>query len=301
MELRQLKYFIEVAKQEHVTEAANTLHVAQSAVSRQIYNLEKELGVDLFSREGRSVRLTPIGKIFLQRITHAINLMDDAKREVAEYLDPEKGTVRIAFPISLAAYTLPTVISAFRQDYPEAKFQLKQGLYQELIDGVIKGDFNLALIGPVPAEEKKINRQILFKENVVALLPIHHPLANRTAIRLRELKDDPFVLLPEGFVFRDIVVQACTDLGFRPTVAFEGDDIDALKGLVSAGLGVTLMPEATLMDSQSRTTVKIPLIEPNVTRTVGIITPKERSLLPTEAIFYQFLQDFFAQLHHFQE
>jgi LysR family transcriptional activator of glutamate synthase operon len=291
---------MEVAMREHVTEAADALHVAQSSVSRQIFNLESELGVDLFIREGRRVKLTPIGKIFLERMKHAMNVIDDATREVEEYLDPEKGTIRIAFPISLAAHTLPTVIYAFRLRYPEAKFQLKQGLYRDLIDGVVKGDFNLALVGPLPLEEQKINRKILFTENIVALLPIHHPLAKRSSIKLRELKDDPFCLLPEGFVFRDIVVNACTELGFTPNVAFEGDDIDALKGLVSAGLGIALMPEVTLVDNIPRSTVKIPLIEPNVTRTVGVITPTQRVLLPTEELFYEFLQEFFARLDDFK-
>ncbi|MCU7713091.1 LysR family transcriptional regulator [Priestia sp. JV24] len=300
MDFRQIRYFMEVATREHVTEAAHSLHVAQSSVSRQIVNLENELEVDLFIREGRRVHLTPIGKIFFERMKHAMNVIDDARREVKEYLDPEKGTIRITFPISLAAYTLPTVIYAFRLRYPEAKFQLKQALYQELIEGVIKGDFNLGLIGPLPLKEKKLEQKVLFTENIVALLPIHHHLAKESSVKLQELIDEPFVLLPEGFVFRDIVVNACQNLGFTPNVAFEGDDIDALKGLVSAGLGVTLMPEVTLVDSLPRSTVKIPLVEPNVTRTVGVITPKERSLLPTEKLFYDFLQGFFTRLDDFK-
>ncbi|WEA46026.1 LysR family transcriptional regulator [Priestia aryabhattai] len=300
MDFRQIRYFMEVATREHVTEAAHSLHVAQSSVSRQIVNLENELEVDLFIREGRRVHLTPVGKIFFERMKHAMNVIDDARREVKEYLDPEKGTIRITFPISLAAYTLPTVIYAFRLRYPEAKFQLKQALYQELIEGVIKGDFNLGLIGPLPFKEKKLQQKVLFTENIVALLPIHHRLAKESSVKLQELVDEPFVLLPEGFVFRDIVVNACQNLGFTPNVAFEGDDIDALKGLVSAGLGVTLMPEVTLVDSLPRSTVKIPLVEPNVTRTVGVITPKERALLPTEKLFYDFLQEFFTRLDDFK-
>lgn len=301
MDFRQIRYFMEVANREHMTEAADLLHVAQSSVSRQIVNLESELGVDLFIREGRRVRLTPIGKIFYERMKNAMNVIDDARREVEEYLDPEKGTIRITFPISLAAYTLPTVIYAFRLRYPEAKFQLKQALYRDLIDGVIKGDFNLALIGPLPLEEKKLNRKILFTENIVALLPIHHRLAKKPSIKLRELVDEPFCVLPEGFVFREIVMDACQNIGFIPKIAFEGDDIDALKGLVSAGLGVALMPEVTLVDSLPRSTVKIPLVEPNVTRTVGVITPKERVLLPTERLFYDFLQEFFMRLDEFNQ
>ncbi|PMC35971.1 LysR family transcriptional regulator [Bacillus sp. UMB0899] len=301
MDFRQIRYFMEVANLEHMTEAADLLHVAQSSVSRQIVNLESELGVDLFIREGRRVRLTPIGKIFYERMKNAMNVIDDARREVEEYLDPEKGTIRITFPISLAAYTLPTAIYAFRLQYPEAKFQLKQALYRDLIDGVIKGDFNLALIGPLPLEEKKLNRKILFTENIVALLPIHHRLAKKPSVKLQDLVDEPFCVLPEGFVFRDIVMDACQNIGFTPKVAFEGDDIDALKGLVSAGLGVSLMPEVTLVDSLPRSTVKIPLVEPSVTRTVGVITPKDRVLLPTEKLFYDFLQEFFERLDEFNQ
>ncbi|WP_248925059.1 LysR family transcriptional regulator [Paenibacillus hamazuiensis] len=301
MEIRQMRYFMEVAKREHVTEAADALHVAQSSVSRQLFNLESELGVDLFIREGRRVKLTPIGKIFLDRVTQAMNMIGEAEREVKEYLDPEKGTVRIAFPISLAAHVLPTAIYAFRKRYPEAKFQMRQALYRDLIDGVINGEFNLAMIAPVPEEEKKIKRKILFTERIVALLPIHHPFANRSAIQLLELKDDPFITLPEGTVFRKIALQACNELGFEPNIAFEGDDIDALKGLVAAGLGVALMPEVTLVDNFPRSTVKIPLVDPSVFRSIGVICPTQRKLLPTEQLFYNFLLEFYAQINDFSK
>jgi LysR family transcriptional regulator, transcription activator of glutamate synthase operon len=300
MELRQLNYFMEVAKREHVTEAAEALHVAQSAVSRQIFNLESELGVDLFIREGRSVKLTPIGKIFLERMKHAINVIDYAKREVEEYSDPEKGTIRIGFPNSLAAYTLPTVIYAFREQHPQVKFQLKQGSYRELIDGVINGEFNMALLGPVPKQEKKVISHTLFTENIVALLPFNHPLANKRSIKLRQLEAESFILLPEGYILRDIIFDASYQIGFKPNVSFEGDDIDTLKGLVSAGLGITLIPEITLVDCMPRSTVRIPVIEPSITRTVGVIIPNERKLLPTEKIFCDFLQDFFNRLDQFQ-
>lgn len=300
MELRQIKYFIEVAKREHVTEAAVSLHVAQSAVSRQIFNLEEELGVSLFTREGRNVKLTPIGEMFLVQMEQAVKLIDNAVREIEEQLDPEKGTIRVGFPSSLAAYTLPTAISAFREQYPEVKFQLNQGSYSYLIDGVVKGDFNLALLGPVPKREKKIKGKTLFTEKIVALLPQHHPLARKQILKLNDLRDDSFVLFPNGYILREIIVTACSQLGFTPRVTFEGEDIDAIKGLVSAGLGVTLIPEITLIDCMPRSTVKIPITEPDVSRTVGVIIPTERELLPTEKLFYEFLGDFFSILDRYR-
>lgn len=300
MELRQIKYFIEVAKREHVTEAANALHVAQSAVSRQIANLEAELGVELFIRESRNVRLTIIGKVFLEHIEQAMNVINDAKQIVEEYIDPDSGTIHVGFPSSMATYILPTAISAFRERYPNVKFQLNQGSYRYLKEAVIKGDINMALLGPVPIDEKQLKGSILFTEQIVALLPTNHRYAKAKTLKLIDLREEDFVLFREGFVLRDLATNACLQLGFKPRVSFEGEDIDSIKGLVSAGLGVSLVPEITLVDNLPRSTVQIPIIEPQITRTVGLIIPVERKLLPTEKLFYQFLHDFFHRIEQFQ-
>lgn len=301
MELRQIQYFIEVAKREHVTEAAHTLHVAQSAISRQIANLETELGVSLFIREGRNVKLTSVGKIFLQHAEMAVHEIEMAKQKIKEFLDPERGTIRVGFTSSLAANPLPAVISAFRSRYPDIGFQLRQGAYKQLIDSVINGEIDLAFLGPVPTQEKNVRSHIFFAENIFALLPSKHPLAKQQTLRLNQLQEDTFVLFPPGFILRNIVVNACSQMGFEPKVSFEGEDIDAIKGLVAAGLGVTLLPEVTLIDNMPRETVKIPIIEPNVTRTVGIIIPTNRDLPPSEKLFYDFVKEFFAVLSKYSQ
>ncbi|RSL30540.1 LysR family transcriptional regulator [Salibacterium salarium] len=295
MELRQLKYFMEVAKREHITEAAENMHVAQSAVSRQIVNLESELGVDLFVRQGRRVRLTPIGRMFLGSSKQAMQMLENATQEVKEYLEPERGTIRVTYPISMAAYTMPTVISSFREQYPDANFQLKQNIYYDVIDEVKNGEYNMGILAPVPMDDEKVEGHILFTENIIALLPSNHALANEENLTLKQLKHESFILLPEGMYFREMVIDACSEQGFEPKVAFEGDDVDALKGLVSAGLGIALIPEITLVDTTPRFTVKKTIKNPGVTRTVGVITPKERQLLPTESIFFQYIKEFFVK------
>lgn len=301
MELRQIKYFIEVANREHVTKAAQSLHVAQSAVSRQIFNLEEELGVKLFIRDGRTVKLTKIGEVFLEQMKQAVNVVDDAKQVVEEYLDPEKGTIHIGFPTSLASYILPTAIYHFRKQYPEAKFELHQGAYSELIEAVEKGDINIAILGPIPQDNDNISSSILFTEEIVALLPMNHPLASRHTVKLRELQDDSFVLFPEGYVLRDVIVEGCLQRGFHPKISFEGRDMDAIKGLVSAGLGVTLIPEVTIVDCMPRATVRTRVIEPDLHRSVGAVISKDRALLPTEKMFYDFIKQFFQRIERFQQ
>ncbi|SDV99935.1 LysR family transcriptional regulator, transcription activator of glutamate synthase operon [Marininema mesophilum] len=300
MDFKQIQYFIEVAKREHVTEAAHNLHVAQSAISRQIANLETELGVQLFLREGRNVRLTPLGKIFQEHAEKAMREMEIARREIDEFLNPEKGTIRVSFPSSLASHILPSVISAFRARYPDVRFQLRQGSFRNLIDSVSRGEADIAFVAPVPKDEKDVEGHIFFSEKLVALLPANHDLADQPAIRLDQIKDDPFVLFPRGFVLYRIVTDACHQMGFHPQVSFEGEDIDAIKGLVAAGLGVTLLPEVTLLESIPRTTVKVPVSEPELTRTVGAVIPSNRELPPSEKLFFEFLQEFFNNLQRFR-
>jgi LysR family transcriptional regulator, transcription activator of glutamate synthase operon len=299
LELRQIQYFIEVAKREHVTEAAAALNVAQSAVSRQIFNLESELGVNLFIREGRNVILTPIGKSFLNNMELIIKLVENAKREVQEYLDPERGTIRIGYPSSMAIYILPTSIAAFRNRYPNVKFQLHQSSYHQLVEGVVNGKFDIAMLGSVPKQESKVVGKILFSENFVALLPRNHPLSQKRFLKLNQLKDDSFILYPQGYSLNEIVVKACRECGYTPKVLFEGEDIESIKGLVVAGLGITLLPENTLIDAIPTSTVKIPIVDPPISRTVGVIIPCDRSLLPTEKLFYEFLIDYYKQLERF--
>ncbi|WP_343810659.1 LysR family transcriptional regulator, partial [Virgibacillus siamensis] len=266
MELRQLQYFMEVAEREHVSEAAIHLHVAQSAISRQIANLEDELGVELFSRRGRNIKLTHIGRTFYTHVKNAVKALEHATNQIDEYLDPERGTIKIGFPTSLSSHLMPDVISAFKDEYPNTRFHLRQGSYQFLIDSIKAGEMGLAFLGPVPKDGPEIESHILFTENILALLPIHHHLTERESLNLSDLRGDEFISFPEGYVLRQILMDTCKQVGFTPAISGEGEDLDAIKGLVSAGIGITLLPESTFHESTPRMTVKIPLNIPEVRR-----------------------------------
>lgn len=299
MELRQIKYFMEVAKEEHVTEAAYRLHVAQSAVSRQISKLEDELGVALFSREGRSVKLTHAGRVFYDHAAIALDAMDRAVQAIDDYLNPEAGNIRLGFPNSLATKTLPRVISAFRMQYSDVGFDFTQGSNRELRELVTQGEIDLAFVSPVPDATSEIDTHIFFSEHMRALIPTHHRLAKQPSINLRDLKDDSFVLFRTGYDMRELVLKACRQVNFEPDVAFESEDIYTIKGLVEAGLGISLLPETLLVDQTPAGTVSIPLSVPRVTRTVGVILTKTRPLPPSEKLFYEFLIQYYNRLNEF--
>src|SRR5699024_8256660 len=194
-------------------------------------------------------RLTPIGKVFLPYMQQALRVIENGTQVIQEYTDPDSGTIKVGFPSSLATYVLPTAISAFWDQSPNVKFELHQGSYHYLKESVNQGDINMAILGTVPLNEKKMNGTILFTEKIVALLPLKHPLAKATSLQLTELQNEDFVMFQKGFVLRDVVSDACMRLGFQPNISFEGEDIDSIKGLVSGGLGISLVQEITLIDN----------------------------------------------------
>jgi len=293
MELRQLHYFVKVAKKEHVTQAAEELHVAQSAVSRQIHQLEEELGVKLFVQKGRNLQLTPVGQLFLKRAEVILADLERAVIEIHEFLDPEKGEIRLGFPHSLGISLIPQVVAAFRKLHPNVKFKFKQGMYPSLIRDMVKGEIDLAFISPFPDEHEFVCGEVLLTEELYAILPPGHRLSDKESIALKELEHETFVLFSEGYSLRPIVWGACQEAGFTPKIGFEGEETDTIRGLVAAGMGVSLLPEMALHYTGPLQPTKVRVMEPQVTRTIGLIQRSNEKLPLVAKVFHGFLLRYF--------
>ena len=293
VELRQLTYFVKVAQKQHMTQAAKDVHVAQSAVSRQIRLLEDELQVELFLHKGRNVQLTPAGKLFLRRIVGLLADLDRAVLELNDFSDPELGQIRLGFPHSLGLNLVPQVVSKFRALHPNVKFSFEQGTYSELLQQVLDGITDLALISPFPQDHPQVVGKVLLTEDLYAVLPLHHPLAGSRSITLKQLQNDDFILFREGHSLRSIVWDSCKEAGFTPNISFEGDETDTIRGLVAAGMGVTLLPETALATRSAMEIVKLNVIEPNIKRTIGLISLKNRQIPLVSQYFQKFILQYF--------
>jgi LysR family transcriptional activator of glutamate synthase operon len=290
MELRQLQYFVKVARKEHFTKAAEELHVAQSAVSRQIHQLEEELGISLFVHVGRNVHLTRAGKLFLSRVETILTDLEKSVAEVRELLDPELGEVRLGFPHSLGVNLVPSVVAQFRKEHPKVKFKFKQGKFNSLINDVMNNEVDLALISPFPEKHDQVTGELLITEELFAILPPNHILSEYQTLRLEQLKEETFVVFSEGYSLRPIVMDACMKAGFKPIIGFEGEETDTIRGLVAAGMGVSLLPEMALVEISPLQPVKIKITEPQVTRTIGLIRRSNENLPRVAEAFRHFLQ-----------
>ncbi len=298
MELRQLHYFVTVAQMEHMTHASQHHHIAQSAISRQIHLLEQEIGVSLFKQKGRNLQITPAGKLFLHRVAPLLQALDQATIEVQQFQHPEKGEIRIGFPHSLGIYLLPTLLAAYRKMYPDVKFVLQQGTYPMLLRALDQNEIDLAFISPLPTGQDTVQGQWLFTESLHAILPPNHPLAHQKVIRLSQLQDEPFVMFSPQYSLRAIVLEACQQAGFVPRIGFEGEETDTIRGLVAAGLGVSMLPAMALVETGPIMPVTIPVIDPSVVRTIGLVQRKGEKLPHVSEVFRDFLVHYFAHVAH---
>jgi LysR family transcriptional regulator, transcription activator of glutamate synthase operon len=245
MELQQLKCFREVAEREHVTRASEKLFVSQSAVSRAVTQLEEELGVPLFHRQGRAVVLSRYGRIFLVHVTRALNILESGKRLLSEQTGEESGIVSLGFLNSLGIEMVPRLIKEYRRKHPRIQFTLLvQHSGELLMEELVAGNIDLSLSVPGMFQQNSIRWNHLLDEELIIALPQTHRLAARRTLNIRELSSESFLTLSPDHTVRTIFDKVCADASFSPKIAFEGMDISTLRGLIAAGLGIGVLPPA---------------------------------------------------------
>ena len=238
MDLLQLRYFQAVARHEHVTRAAGELRVAQPALSRSIARLEAELGVRLFERRGRRVALNRFGTAFLARVNTALSQLDQARQELDDAAGLARGSV------ALAAETLRTVTdltASFLTSHPDVSFRLYQSPAPVMAAQLQAGHVDLCLASQsLPGTS--IQAEDLLTEEVLLGVPRSHRLAARRRARIGDLAAEPFVTTRPGYWQRALTDQLFAPLGRPPVIACEGDEPYVIRGLISAGVGIGLLP-----------------------------------------------------------
>ncbi len=242
MEVHQLRYFCAVAQHGTFTHAALTESVAQPSLSQQIQKLEAELGTRLFDRLPKRARLTPFGRAFLPKAKQILRDLGDAKTEILEMAGQEKGDLTVGVIPTIAPYLFPRLLARFSREHGSIAIKVVEDITRVLVDSLGEGIIDLAVVAlPVPGE--KIRSVELFREPMLAVLPVNHKHASRKTIRLEEIKDEPFLLLKEGHCFRDSTIAACRKSNMTPNVVFESGQFATILAMVSGGMGISAVPE----------------------------------------------------------
>src|SRR5215469_11512786 len=243
IELRHLRYFLAVAETLHFSKAAERLGMAQPPLSQQIRRLEELVGHRLFDRTTRGVKLTLAGQLLADRARSTIEKVQDDLEQVRRLGRGEEGTLTVGFSGSVMFAQLPAAIEAYRRRYPKVELRLREMSTQALISALLEGTLDLAFMRDGhPTEGVQITR--LFEEPFVAVLPEAHALARKRALRVCDLRNEPFVLFARrmGPLAFDRTMACCERNGFRPNIVQDAPQWPTLVRLVAAGLGVSLAP-----------------------------------------------------------
>ncbi len=275
MEIYQLKYFVEVARENNFTKAAERLRIAQPALSQQVKNLEEELGATLFNRGRRKSSLTSAGETLLEHALLILSAENVAREAVQEVVGLKRGRLLLTTIPSISGCWLPSVIRRFRKKYPEVEMVLKEASSEEVISMVGAGDAEIGLV-QAPIAATQFESGTLFEECFDLLVPSGHELAGRDKVSIRQLREESFVLY-KGRA-RDSVIAACRKDGYEPHVACESGEIQTVQALVAAGLGVAVLPGIAAAPA-SKQVVRLKLT-PQIRRKVLWISRKGGSLSP---------------------
>ena len=246
MEARSLKYFIALAEDLNFTRASQRLHISQPVLSRQIKELEEEIGAQLLYRNSRSVRLTEAGTVFLERARVAMAAFDDALDQTRKVWNKSKDLLRIGYmPQSLDSF-LSAAIESFSYSNPEIQIKLRDLPPGRQVQELCEGRLDIGLVGHAcPELETEFDLFQILEIPLCAVLHQSHPLHSQPTINLIELKDDSFIELEEStFAGRNhVIASACQRAGFDPKTTDPVDSVGSVLGMISSGAGVCLMPE----------------------------------------------------------
>jgi LysR family transcriptional regulator, hydrogen peroxide-inducible genes activator len=245
MEVNQLRYVCAVADTGNFSRAAERCQIAQPSLSQQVLKLEEDLGVKLFDRLGRRIRLTEAGRAFIPRARAILEQMEAARSSAAEKNADLRGGVAVGVIPTVAPYLMPSYASSFAKRYPDAKLRIVEETTSVLVGGLRDLSIDAAILA-LPLRHKDLELFPIRTEPLFAVLRRDHPLASAKSLALKDLRGESFVMLRDGHCFRDLSIDTCTRARITPNIAFESGQFSSLLGMVAAGIGVSLIPEMAI-------------------------------------------------------
>ena len=288
MELRHLRYFVAVVEERQFVRAAGALHVAQSALSQQIRDLERELGTDLLVRDRRGVTPTPAGEVLLGHARALLERAEDARAEIARMTGLITGTLRVGSGSPSGPVPLPATLAEFRRRHPEVEIVLRDASSEELVRWLEDGTVDIAIVSFAPEQlPERVLGHLITREPMVALLLAGHPLAARPRVTLRMLASEQLITFPRGSGMRDTIEDGFHAAGVaRPPVTAETIDPLATLELVGQGIGFSLIPQS-VAEHAGRDVAVVALSRPGLRRNITVAWAQGRRSLPALDAFLE--------------
>ena len=291
---RQLEVFCAVAETKSFTRASHVLFISQSTVSQHIRELEDSLGVKLFDRNRRNVSLTPSAECLLEHGHHIFRMLDEAEAAAKTSKDPYRGKLSFGCASTTLLYNLPAILMEYTRKYPNVELNITGGTIQEVATQMWSGALDLALV-VLPLSSPAMEKVVLFEESFALVLPANHPLAARSDLDVSDLAGERFILHRPGQNTRKLIDRYLFKHRVTPKVAIELAETEAIKAMVARGLGVSILPEGSVVGTRNQKevqTFRIP--RKDLKRSMAVVYPKPQALRPPAVAMVEMLQ------HHFR-
>jgi len=281
MEMHQVRYFLAAAKALSFTRAAEECHVSQPALTTAIKKLEAQLGSPLFHREGRQVALTEFGRRMQPHLTQIVDQAKAAETVAKDFRLLNQVPIRIGVMSTIGPMRLADMMAAFERQSPGVETAVREGAPEALAALLDADELDVAILNPLEGLGDNYRAEPLYTESYVVLLPPGHAFADHPALTLKQLSGQPYVdrLSCE---MREMVMGVCADMGVKLYARFRSEREDWVQAMVMAKIGFAFMPEFAVTRPDS---VRVPLIEPAVKRTISLVTVRGRKHAPAVAAF----------------
>jgi len=243
VDIRALRYFIEVVQLNGFSRAAEALFVTQPAISRSILRLEDELGFKLLIREPEGVLMTDEGRVLFEYATQIIEQFNCMKKALQDKSGPLTGKLNVGLPPIIASTYFADTIMAFSTRYPLVELKIFELGTEQVLAAMAEGHLETAAV-VLPFDDKRFHLQRFAAEKLMVIVNARHTLAKRAQVSFRELTDEKFVLFAENFRINELVQHACGIHNFKLVVAGRSNHLDLILAMVNAGVGITLLPES---------------------------------------------------------
>lgn len=294
MELRHLRYFTVVAKHLHFSEAANELNISQPPLSKQIKQLEEELGVILLKRNNRKVELTEAGKYFYKSAVRILSIIEKDIEIVRKIDCGEIGSLTIGFGGTVVYDLLPKIIKQVKVKYPDIKLEVRQLTTSEQLKSLLDGKIDVGILVP-PVNHESISTLLIREELFVACIPGNHRLANcETSVDIREFEHDPIIMTPEksGKGYYHSVINLCRNAGFYPNITQTAQEQQTIVSLVASELGIAFVPQSTMRVVHENVKY-LPLLQEH--KKVTTLAWSKDNYIPTVDLFIDLMKEYFVK------
>ena len=289
-DILDLQAFVAVAERASFRHAAADVFLSQSALSRRIDKLEESLGVKLFERTTRRVHLTNVGETFLVNVRTAVGGLEDAVLGIADLAAHRTGTVTCACVPSAVWHFLPEVLKQFSASYPRIRVRIHDESAQDVLNLVLSGeaDFGINFAG---AENPEIDFVPIHVESYVLAMRHDHPLAGRAEVIWKDTVYERYISVAKSSGNRSVIDAALAGIEKHPVIFCEVNHVSGVLALVEAGIGVAAVPGLSVLPGRQDGIVGVPLINPQIKRTLGLISKRDHSMAPAARTLFEMLTE----------